>query len=259
MTAHSILSYNIRYDLNESGPRNWANRQEAVVAEVQRYNPDLVAFQEVWRGQLLDLKESLPEYEWVVPVEGEEHTAIAYNPDEYTPLVENAEWLSESNTDSGVPGWDGSFQKRFTYAQFATADDNAFWLFNIHIYHTGEDAPTEGMELVRQRLTDVSSDGPAVVVGDLNAEPGEAVYETGRQSREPFRDLVSASERAETVAGPETTYIGFPDDDEKPCNIDHALVTPDVTVERVETIVPERETEEFCPSDHRPLLVGVSL
>ena len=117
------------------------------------------------------------------------------------------------------------------------------------------------MKLIRQTLTEVSTDVPAILAGDYNVEPGSAVYELGRESREEFRDLTFASDVAQTVDGPDATFTSIDDHDAgeetRESNIDHVLVTPDVTVERVKTVVPESESEAFRPSDHRPIFADV--
>lgn len=254
--THRLLSYNVRYELNSPGDHAWDRRQDAVTEAVDRLAPDAVAFQEVWKAQFGDLQALLPTYEWVAPSDGEEHTVIAYDPDRYTLLEAGSQWLSEPGTEPGVPGWDSTFQKRFTYARLR--DEQPFWLFDIHLPHTGEVAPRESMAMVRETLTAVSGEDPAVVAGDLNTAPGDPVYELGRASREEFRELSYASEHAET-RGPADTFTGYPEGDEEPCNIDHFLVTPGAPVEHVETVVPATETEQFRPSDHRPVLVDVVL
>lgn len=57
---------------------------------------------------------------------------------------------------------------------------------------------------------------------------------------------------------PNDSFTGFHGEDEADQDIDHVLVTPDVGVERVETIQPRTETDYFRPSDHRPVLARVT-
>ena len=262
-TPTRVLSYNVLYHLNRPDEYSWENRRDAVAETIASQHPDIVCLQEVWRDQLTDLQERLPDYEWIGPPDGNEHTVIAYRPDRYTVVTEEFRWLSEPDADPGTPGWDGPYQKRFTFVTFRdTWTDTEFVVFSVHLHSEGAVAQPEGMKLLRQTLTEVSSDEPAILVGDYNVEPGSEVYELGRKSRDEFRDLVYASDIAETVDGPEATFTSIDEDDasedEDESNIDHALVTPDLTVERFETVVPESESEEFRPSDHRPIVVDVS-
>jgi endonuclease/exonuclease/phosphatase family metal-dependent hydrolase len=253
---HRLLAYNVRYALHSPGNRAWERRRDAVADTVSHHDPDIVAFQEVWKGQFADLRERLPQFDWVAPTAGEQHTVIAYDPDRYTLLEADSLWLSEPDTEPGVPGWDSTYQKRFTYARLR-AGETTCWLFDVHLPYTGETAPRESLKMVRHTVTDVSGTDPVVLAGDLNAEPGSDVYELGSQSRDSLQELTYASDCTETVAGPDATFTGYPDNDDQPCNIDHCLVTPDVTIDRVETVVPETETDEFRPSDHRPILVDL--
>ena len=251
-----VLSYNVLYHLNRPDQYAWEERRDGVAETIATQHPDIVCLQEVWRDQLGDLRERLPDYEWVTPPDGTEHTVIAYDPDRYTVLTDGSQWLSEPEADPGTPGWDGPYQKRFTYATFDdTLTDTEFTVFSVHLHSEGEIAQPEGMKLIRQTLTEVSGDEPAILPGDYNVEPGSETYELGRKSSEEFRDLVYASDVADTVTGPEATFTSIDNDNEE--TIDHVLVTPDVTVERVETVVPESESESFRPSDHRPVLVDV--
>ena len=255
-----VLAYNVRYELGDVEPRSWERRRDAVAETILQQDPDLVALQEVWRGQLGDLQERLPGYEWVVPKDGEEHAAIAYRSGRYSLVESGSRWLSEPETAPGVPGWDSDYQKRFVYSTLHDEHtDTAVVLFSVHLPFTGERAPREAMLLVREAVTDVGTDLPVVVAGDFNTSPGEVVYELANQHREPFRDLQYASDLADSVEGPELTFTGFPGDGEDACNIDHVLVTPDVSVVRTATVVPESETAEFKPSDHRPIVADVLL
>ena len=253
-----ILAYNVRYDFGDVEPRSWNHRRDVVAETVADYEPDVVAFQEVWMEQLEELQARLPTFEWVTPDEGNEHAVLAYRADRYDCLTAGSKWLSGPETAPGVPGWDSDYQKRFVYARLAdSVTDTAFVVFSVHLPVSGERAPRKAMEFIRETLTDVSRDEPAIVAGDFNTQPGESVYELGRQTREEYRDLAYASEKTITTYGPEITFTGFPNVDEEPMNIDHVLVSPAVAVERTATVIPDAETDSFKPSDHRPILADV--
>ncbi len=79
-----------------------------------------------------------------------------------------------------------------------------------------------------------------------------------------WRDLHDARDIAADTGGPATTYVGFDDDapmhsDETNTRIDHILVTPQVKVSRVFTVVPDGESSGVPPSDHRPVLADIKL
>jgi endonuclease/exonuclease/phosphatase family metal-dependent hydrolase len=255
--AVRVLSYNVRYDLNAPGRDSWANRKDAVAETIAECAPDIVLLQEVWKGQFADLRERLDGFAWVGPAEGEEHTAVGYRPDRFDLLDSAWTWLAEPETEPGVPGWDSRYPKRFAHARFRDADGTEFDVVDVHVPHTGERAPRAATDLVRRRLTETTGENPVAVAGDINATPDEAVYERWTDSLPACRDLVAASDRADTVAGPDETFTGFPDDGSESKNIDHAFVSPSVAVERVETVVPSQERDDFRPSDHRPVVADL--
>lgn len=259
--SHRILAYNVRYDLNEPGKRAWKDRRDAVAETVHTQSPDIVAFQEVWKTQLADLRERLPEFEWVVPTDGDEHAAIAYRSDRYDVVDSGSRWLSEPETPPGVAGWDSTFPKRFTYAilEERGRDSTRLAVFSIHLPHTGQRAPRAALDLVLETVGNVTDELPTVITGDFNVEPGEDVYERATSEQSGRRELAYATTRASVREGPDVTFTGFPDEDEEELNIDHTLVTPDLSVERVVTVVPDRESTTFVPADHRPIYVDVTV
>lgn len=259
-SAMRVLTYNVRYELNDVGSTAWDRRREAVLDTIATAAPDIVCLQEVWKDQLADIESGLPDYEWVGARDGREHTVIGYRPAEFRVLDRGWEWLAEDGAEPGTPGWDARYQKRFTYATLERSGSGApLCVFSVHLHFTGDTAPSNGMELVRERMTAVADGAPAMLAGDLNTQPGDPTYELGAAPRQDLRDLVYASQRAGAVTGPEHTFTGFPGEDEVDQDIDHVLVTPDVGVERVETVRPPAETDSFRPSDHRPVLATVTV
>jgi endonuclease/exonuclease/phosphatase family metal-dependent hydrolase len=250
-----VVTYNVLYAGAEMGGPAWEHRRDAVVGELARLSPDIVALQEVWLDQLPELQAALPEFSWVAVDDTQQHTPIAYRSDAFDLLDRGSFWLVGPETEPGRPGWDGSYQRLVTHATLQDRSGGpALTVMSVHLDHEGERARREGVTLVRDRLEDCpGSEG--VVAGDFNCRPGSVAYERATADRPDGRSLRDAAAVADSREGPPETYTGLrPEDD--PQNIDHVLVTGGLDVERVVTCVPPAESAS-PPSDHRPVLADI--
>lgn len=253
-----VVSYNVLYQGVGPEGHGWSDRRGAVTDELARLSADVIAFQEVWMSQFIDLREALPEFSWAAATDTPAHTPIAYRSDLFDLTESGTFWLAPPEADPGTPAWDGTYQRLATYA---TLDDltaeQSLTVMNVHLDHEGEQARREGIALVRDRLLDRPSDSELVLAGDFNCRPGDPAYRRATRDREGWRSLSDAESLAETVAGPAETYTGFDVEDWEPDNIDHVLVSDGLGVDRVVTCVPPTEPR-LRPSDHRPVLVDLS-
>lgn len=251
-----IVSYNVLYQGVAPDGRDWADRGERVAEELDRLNPDVAAFQEVWAAQLPDLRASLPDYRWIATPDAPKHTPIAYRADRFDPADSGTFWLSPPDANPGAAGWDAKHQRLVTHA---TLDDPAaarpLTVASVHLDHEGRRARREGVALVRDRLADLAPDGRLVLAGDFNCRPGDPAYRRATLDRDGCRPLSDAATVAGSTAGPTATYTGFPEEDANPRNIDHVFVSDGSDVERAVTCVPPTDRQ---PSDHRPVLVDLS-
>src|SRR5688500_5179790 len=60
-----VMAFNIRYDNPGDGPNNWKHRRDAVAKLIKERELDVAGLQEVMAHQLDDLKERLPDYEFL--------------------------------------------------------------------------------------------------------------------------------------------------------------------------------------------------
>lgn len=209
-----VGTYNVRYSGLDEGCLAWERRRDRVAATLREHRPDAVALQECWMGQLAELRERLPGYDWVAhPDDAGAHTPIGYRPDRLT-LADSTAFGLAPGGQRGVLGWDAALPRTVTVATLR--DDRTgrrLTLLSVHLDHRGERARLEGARLLLERLPD----GPAVVAGDCNCEPGS----------DPYRALTAELDDARSVAarrvGPGATYAGFGDDAD-PRRIDYLFV-----------------------------------
>lgn len=243
-----VVTYNVRYAGLDDGALAWDARRDAVAATVRALDPDAVALQECWLGQLDDLRERLAGYGWAAePDAAGEHTPVGYRTDRLD--LEAVEVFGvASGGERGVLAWDAAVPRTVTRATLRVPGvGEAVSVLSVHLDHRGSRARSEGARLVVDRLPA----GPVVVAGDYNCEPGS----------EPYRVLAAELDDAAAVAaersGPEATYVGFggaaagESDAPEPGRIDHVFVRGfDVAAYRV--VAPDDP-----PSDHLPVVVDL--
>lgn len=262
-----LVTYNVLYTGVTEGlypeidtePYSWERRRDSVAETLKAKGPDVVAFQEVWMGQFDDLDERLPGYAWVAHDDGVRHTPIAYRSDRFDVVDDGTFWLSEEDADPGEAGWDAANQRLVTHATLRDEDGDEVAVFSVHLDHVGERARKEGARMVREKVTKLTDDTtPVAVAGDFNCQPGSDAYEVMVEEKGSLRGLGDAYETATDTLGPKLTFTGLHgDDSEEELNLDHVFVTDGLEVEGYETNVPEDESEEFRPSDHRPVVVDL--
>lgn len=189
-----VLTYNVCYAGVEQDGKPWEDRRDAVASTIRAYEPSVVCLQETWQGQVADLQERLPGYEWVGQDHGVGwHTPIAYDPAHLTLHDWETFWLAP-DPDQRAAAWDASFPRVVTRATFETFD-----CYSVHLDHEGEQARLEGTQQLVERVRDRGR--PAVLGGDLNCQPGAPPYE--RLTAE----LTDAAEAGSV--GPDATFNDF--------------------------------------------------
>ncbi|MFB6136271.1 MAG: endonuclease/exonuclease/phosphatase family protein [Halobacteriaceae archaeon] len=253
MTVVRAMSFNLRCDTAEDGGDAWPHRREHAASVVRFHGADVVGAQEALPGQYADLRESLPEFEWVgvdrrdgrVGGSGE-HTPLGFRADRFDRRDHGTYWLSESPGVVGSVGWDAACPRTVTWARLADRETGReFAVCNTHFDHEGERARRESARLLRERLPE----GPAVVTGDFNCTPDSA----------PFRALVAddlADAKAAATAphhGPTNTFHRFTGEAVR--RIDYVFVTGDVGVVRHGTVADHWDGR--YPSDHFPVVADL--
>ncbi|TKX86130.1 endonuclease/exonuclease/phosphatase family protein, partial [Halorubrum sp. SS5] len=273
-----VLSYNVRYANRGDHHDAWHDRRDAVGRLVRFHRPDVAAFQEPLPEQRRDLRDRLPGYEFVGrgrEADGEgEGCPVAVRSDRWEVVESDTFWLSETPGEPST-GWDASHPRIATWARVRAVDgDAALRVVNTHFDHVSARARRESARLLRERLPTIATadeDGadaraPLVLVGDLNCTPGSAPHgillgdESGVEDGAPSGDapaLRDAAAEADLRHGPTTSLTDFARliDGRR---IDHALVSPEVSVEAFATLA-DRDDRGRYPSDHLPILARLSV
>jgi endonuclease/exonuclease/phosphatase family metal-dependent hydrolase len=202
MSRIRVLSYNVRYDNRHDGHDAWHARRDGVADLVRFHRPDVVGFQEPLPDQRADLRERLPEYEFLGrgrKRDGDgEGCPIGVRTDRWRAVDDGTFWLSETPADPSV-GWDAVHPRIATWARIrprAETDgptppaDAALLVVNTHLDHVGARARRESARLLRERTADLAAGGagsgdasrdgsmdgsgrlPRVLVGDFNCTAG---------------------------------------------------------------------------------------
>jgi endonuclease/exonuclease/phosphatase family metal-dependent hydrolase len=280
MTAIRVLSYNVRYANRGDHHDAWHDRRDAVGRLVRFHRPDVAAFQEPLPDQRRDLRERLPEYEFVGRgrgADGEgEGCPIAVRSDRWTVVEDGTFWLSET-PDEPSTGWDASYPRIATWARVRAVDgDAALRVVNTHFDHVSARARRESARLLCERIPNIATangtgddpDGaaPLVLVGDFNCTAGSDPHrilvgdELGPEDGAPSGDALAlrdAAADADLRHGPATSLTDFARliDGRR---IDHALVSPAVSVDAFATLA-DRDDRGRYPSDHLPILARLSV
>lgn len=260
------MSFNVRYDNPNDDARAWRRRRDDVASVLRFHGPDLVGLQEALHGQVDDLADRLPGYEWLragrrdVESAGE-YAAVGYDRDRFNLEADGTTWLSESPSDPGSVGWDAQLPRVLRHARLREERTDAeFYLFNTHFDHYGETARLESAKLLLDRIDDLAANEPVIVTGDFNCRSSARPYEllTGREKRDAGRTIRDAHRAARHPHhGPSTTVTDFRNlvPDRK---IDHVFVSSDV-----EPILHGVCADTFAngryPSDHLPVVVELAL
>jgi len=265
--AVRVLTYNVRRDVASDGAFDWAGRRDAVAGTIRFHRPDAVGLQEPLAGQYADLREALPEFEWVGASreagEGEgEFCPVGYRRDRFDRLDAGTFWLSPTPDEPGSVGWDAAYPRIATWARLRDRDGGGTVLYcNTHLDHEGERARVEGARVLRERVAALREDDePVVVGGDCNCVAGDDPYralvgdDEGADRSE--RALVDARETTPYPPhGPDTTRTDFesllPDR-----AIDHVFV--DATAVEGYGVAADAVGDGWYPSDHLPVVVDLT-
>ncbi|MFC1554763.1 endonuclease/exonuclease/phosphatase family protein [candidate division KSB1 bacterium] len=263
-TSKSInaLSFNIRYNNPSDGENAWPNRKEFVAEMIRSHNVDIAGLQEVLKGQLDDLINMLPEYEFYGVgrddgLNAGEHMVVFYRKDRFELLDKRTFWLSETPEEVSM-GWDAACFRTVTCCKFRDkSSGKSFYFFNTHFDHRGQIAREKSAELIKKYITDIAANFPVVLTGDFNTDNTSVPYNlmTGSVDGQELRSLFDARKISETPHfGPEGTFSGFSNPQKQ---IDFVFVRENIKVLRHGFLTDSIEGR--LPSDHLPVLVEIEI
>ncbi len=186
-----VLTCNIRVDLPEDAEKGlgWKDRRLSCLHVIKKQQADLIGFQEVLRGQFLDLKESLPDYlafgfdgpEMDMFKEG--YHGIAKNPiffakKRFELLTAGGYWLSETPLQAGSISWGSARARNATWVRLLDKKTNKeIRLINLHLDHVSNEAKEKQMDVVLKDAAQYQQDFVQILTGDFNVGMDSKVYE----------------------------------------------------------------------------------
>ena len=261
--AHfNMATYNIFYYTPPEHSDSWEQRREHVARIILFHNIAFWGSQEGEHNQLRDLREMLG-HEYVGDgrddgdTEGE-HSAIFYDPEKFRALEDETFWLSKT-PDRPSKDWGVNFHRICTWGRFLHIESGIeFYAYNVHFDHESQEARENSSRMVLEHIDEHVEEGtPVVLMGDLNAVPGNRAYEkvTKHGLLNDVYDISTLSPH-----GPEGTFNGFDINREPDRRIDYLFVTGHFDVHRYGVLTDTYLLDGLrFPSDHFPVLVEVTL
>lgn len=253
-----VITYNIRYNNPGDGINAWPNRSQSVGALLDFYQADVFGLQEALIGQIEDLHQQLPHFNWVGvgrddgKKEGE-FSPLFYNAQKYKSEKEGWFWLSETPEKPGL-GWDAACNRICTWIMLKeTKSGNKFMVFNTHFDHIGNKARTESARLILRKIEELNTKNlPVILTGDFNLTP----------EQEPVSVITSKLKDSKAVSqkapyGPEGTFNSFKFDAPMKNRIDYIFVNDQIDVLRYGVLTDSKD--QRYPSDHQPVLVDLKI
>jgi endonuclease/exonuclease/phosphatase family metal-dependent hydrolase len=257
----SVMSFNIRLDVQSDGENRWDARKEKVTGLMRFYEPDFIGTQEVMQHQLLFIKQELKSYAHIGigrddGKEKGEYSAIFYDSVKFIVKNQATFWLSLT-PDTVSKAWGANINRICTYGLFQSRKSKKyFWVFNTHFDHQSALARAESAKLIMTKIAALNKEKqyPVIFTGDLNAQPTD----------EPVVHVSSIMDNARTITtqppyGGIDTWNGFQFSKKPAGCIDYIFVSKgeDCRVKKFATLTDSYEMK--YPSDHFPVLAVLVL
>lgn len=264
LQALRLMTFNIRFDNPADGANAWPLRKEMAAGVISFNRVDIAGLQEALSLQIEDLRELLPEYDWVGVGrddgrEAGEFCPIFFRKDRFRLLGSSTFWLSEEPAVPGVLGWDAACPRIVTWARFRDLwTGHNLWVFNTHFDHVGELARRESSALVLTAMRTMAGREAVALIGDFNFTRESPAYQAlvdDEEGRIFLRDARDISDRP--PFGPASSFNGFRTEVRDGLPIDHIFVGPGISVPRA-GILPGYWDGRFV-SDHNPVLAEIRL
>ena len=250
-----MITYNIRLDVAIDGENNWSHRKKFFTSQIQFYEPDVFGIQEATPNQVIDISNSLSQYNHIgIGREGVgkgESSNIYYKKERFSVSTETTFWLSETPNEISK-GWDAACNRVCTFALFEDLKSNkSFWVFNTHLDHIGEVARTKGIELILSKIEVVNDQKlPVIFMGDFNSEPNENRIIALKKIMNDSREL-----SVEKPFGPFGTFNNFQYNNPATKQIDYIFLSKSrFFIVNKYAVLTDSKNLRF-PSDHFPVYI----
>jgi hypothetical protein len=119
----NVMTFNIRLNLYSDSANAWPFRDKKVTSQILFHEVHVLGVQEALPGQMMNLKERLPQYKYVGVGRDDgkdkgEYSAIFYDTARLQVLQTETFWLSETPAVPGSKSWDAAITRIVTWAKF---------------------------------------------------------------------------------------------------------------------------------------------
>ncbi|HKK77908.1 MAG TPA: endonuclease/exonuclease/phosphatase family protein [Saprospiraceae bacterium] len=253
----TAMTYNIRYDNPKDAPNAWDQRKDFLVSQVRFHAPVIMGVQEALKHQLDYIDQAFPHYQYIGVGRDDggqsgEFSAVFYDSEQVKLKDHGTFWLSPT-PERPSKGWDAALNRICTYGLFKPKGGKAFWVFNTHFDHIGQEARAESVKLILEQIQAKNTKGyPVILMGDLNLTPDtDPIQLLANQMKDTFTTGNFPS------LGPEGTFTGFSWDSEVKRRIDYIFVSPGV--QPIQTAILTDSKNQRYPSDHFPVISKLDL
>ena len=254
-----VMTYNIRF-ANNNPSELWSKRRPLVHELIQKISPDVFGTQEGVYLQIKDIATDLPDFDWIgLGRDGGskgEFMAVFYRKTRLEPLEYDHFWLSDTPDVMGSTTWGNKNRRMVTWIKFRDrSNGQEFYFWNTHFDHQIQPAREKSATLVRQRIEELKTDLPILLVGDFNAHAGNNKAYDILTTENFLTDLWKNSPQR----GGEgyDTFNGFKSVEKRGRRIDWILARGAVTPEKIVIDIYSKDGQ--FPSDHCPVWAHVKL
>jgi endonuclease/exonuclease/phosphatase family metal-dependent hydrolase len=182
VTAVRVMSFNVRTSGAKDGENAWPLRRDFLFAEIARFGPALIGFQEVRADQHDAIIERMPEYAFVGVARDDgkrqgEWSLIGFRRDRFDNIVGGDFWLSENPEVAGSKSWDAALTRICTWVRLRDRVTKREFLYaNTHFDHKGVQAREQSAHVIAKRVRDLAKGNPIILTGDLNINEDTPAY-----------------------------------------------------------------------------------
>ncbi|HSO89133.1 MAG TPA: endonuclease/exonuclease/phosphatase family protein [Draconibacterium sp.] len=255
----NIITFNIRFNNPGDSINAWPNRIGMVTGLMKFHEPDIFGLQEALIGQIEDIQNNLPDYEWfgVGRDDGEkggEFSPVFFNKTKFILIEQNTFWLSET-PEKPSKSWDSSLNRIVTWGRFKSKDTGKqFLVFNTHFDHRGLEARKQSAILIRKKIEEMTKDKnlPVILTGDFNLTPDQEPILLIKKYLSDSREVTE-----QPPYGPVGTFNSFDWNAPMKGRIDYIFVNGGIKVLKYAVLTDSKE--QRWPSDHLPVFAKVQL
>lgn len=204
------MSYNIRNGDSSDGTNSWQYRYAATALMIDDQKPDVIGIQEALYDSQVDYLLYSFDKQYKLLGSGSEDgkkkgeiCAIMYNVKTLSPVKSGTFWLSDT-PDKPSLGWDAESNRTVTWAIFKDkASGRRFLFINTRIAAEGEQARTNGIALILNKIQELNPDGyPVIFAADLNVEPSS-------KDLAPLKSALSDARESAVISDEEPSFNGW--------------------------------------------------